>query len=89
MKKKKRSTALKWPLSRRVEIHWQDAGSSTGWRSKDETAKMDPLACRSLGYLVIQTKKKIVLAASQSVSNGDIGDRMVIPRSWVLKILNV
>jgi len=75
-----------------VLIEWLDSHSGRGWQMLDELqGKAEPLYCRSVGWLVKETKQcKIIVPHIAGEKNGDImlqgcGD-MVIPAKAIVKV---
>ena len=75
-----------------VLIEWVDSHSGRGWQSLDELKdKAEPLYCRSVGWLVKETRDyKVIVPHISGEENGDIvlhgcGDLM-IPKKAILKV---
>lgn len=78
--------AERWPLGKLVEVEWIDSCHNQGWGSiENHKRESGPATCRTVGYLVESTSKRVVLAQSQSSYSGHAGDIMTIPRSCVRK----
>ena len=76
MKKKKEKYKL-------YKIEWEDAASSGGWIELGEE-KLDPLIVTTVGFLIKETKDRLILA--QSLTNGHrSADRIQIPKAWIKK----
>lgn len=70
----------------RVEVHWVDAASSRGWRSRDEARADDAVvACRTMGRLIRNDRQMLTLAQTVS-EEGGVGGIWAIPAGWVRKI---
>ena len=72
-----------------VCVKWQDAVDfETGWHSlkQIQNSKTEPVT--SLGWLVKETSKHIVLA-SDFCSDGITGRAITIPKDWCAKITNL
>ena len=70
-------------------IEWIDSHSGSGWQSM-ETVKNELLYCRSVGWLVSENDKSILIASSISgEKNGDIklcvGGDVCIPKKAIIK----
>lgn len=72
-------------------IVWCDAVTAQGWEAHDEAHEVHE--CRSVGWLIKETKKEIVLAADISLSSAEedgtpteveTNRRIAIPKSWIL-----
>lgn len=75
----------KFPLSKMVEVEWHDACGSAGWKDIAEYNNLVPMKCRTVGYLLKQSKKEITIALTQAV-NHDLNQSICIPAAWVTKI---
>ena len=64
-----------------VKVKWVDSCFHTGWR-KDAS----PSTCRTIGFLVQDTKEKLTLAMSVSPNTNNFSDAMCIPRCAVKKV---
>ncbi len=75
-----------------VLIEWVDSHSGKGWQTLEELeTKAVPLYCRSVGWLIKETKDcKVITPHIAGEENGDImlqgcGD-MVIPTKAIVKV---
>ncbi len=75
-----------------VLIEWVDSHSGKGWQSLDELeGKAEPLFCRSVGWLVKETRDcKVIVPHISGEKNGGIvlqgcGD-LAIPKKAILKV---
>jgi len=76
---------VKFPL---LMIEWEDSHHRPGWTS--DTAEAAPLVCRSVGWLVAETKLAKVLAAN--VTNEEEQQRcgdMTIPQRCIRRIVRL
>lgn len=64
-----------------VEVFWEDSCYHSGWKTKSE--KIAPSNCRTVGYLVRDTKGFIAIAMSVS-DGGSSSETMCIPRKVLL-----
>jgi hypothetical protein len=78
-----------------VLIEWMDSHSGRGWQTLDELQeKAEPLYCRSVGWIVKETKQcKVIVPHIAGERNGDImllgnGD-MVIPAKAIVKVTSL
>lgn len=63
------------------QVEWLDAASDHRWIKFDEI-KATGITCKTVGWLVKETKNLIVL--SQNMTNiGTSSDRMEIPKAWI------
>lgn len=79
-----------WPLTKRIEIEWIDSCTHGRWESAEfHRENSSPTTCRTIGYIVASTPKKVVVAQSMSKDTGGVADTMAIPRSCVLSIKHI
>ena len=59
---------IKWPLSKLVEIVWEDITSdSNGWVSQDEASQHSHcVIMKSVGYLLSKDKKYVKICMTQA-----------------------
>lgn len=68
-----------------VLVTWKDAKSeASGWKSIDEVVSGHPATVKSVGWILRQTKSKLVIASSLKDDECD-GDT-TIPLGWVQSI---
>jgi hypothetical protein len=79
-----------WPL---VLVRWQDATTFYGWRPLDETLTMEPKEIETVGTLVRDDEKYIVITQSVSApvpgepeDAFQFADPFVIPKQWCLEV---
>lgn len=81
-----------------VEIIWDDAhsnGHSETWASLPEFLKSAdrPIGCKSVGYVVSESKETIAIVASLSLSEDDeitgVSGTLVVPRRMIRKIRTI
>jgi hypothetical protein len=89
---------IAWPLKTyvRVEIHWVDSTSRTGWHRVDEFNEETkraggPMPMITTGFLIDQTKDYISVAGTIGYSKedslcGKACDFMTIPRGCIKKV---
>ena len=70
----------------RVEVAWQDAARTDGWRSLKAILDERPARVYSLGYLVKNTPEYITIVQSMDDSEG-AADALTIPAPWVCEIV--
>ena len=70
-----------------VEIRWHDScAAGGGWEHIDNLSTMTLSTCRSVGYLVLKDKQKIVLAQSYAKNDTELMNVIAIPRGCVESI---
>ncbi len=81
---------MKWPLNTRVEVEWVDSCTNGKWASVDvHRAESRPSLCRSIGYLLERSDKRVVVAQSMSTDTGHVSDTMAIPRVAVKRMRRI
>ncbi len=68
-----------------VEVAWSDAVSTANWLSPGELPPV--VDCVSRGWLLIDDKQQVTLAATIQVQDGgEVGEIVSIPRGMVQKM---
>ena len=65
-------------------IDWEDACADGGWKRVQDVPQPKLLAVHSVGYLVSENKKAIVLAQQLS-ERGNYSDTITIPKTCITK----
>lgn len=72
-----------------IYLEWMDAVNASGWHDSDEVNKLTVHDCRTIGYVVKETDREIVVASTLSVDpkddKTDANALMVIPKVWIKK----
>lgn len=66
-----------------VRIKWHDCVQYSGWHSLDEVKKVEKWIIESVGWLVDERKKEIVIAMSHCENKA--ADLLVIPKKMILE----
>ena len=72
-----------------VRVSWLDArDTETGWLSYKEIVEAPLARCQEVGWMVVNTKEKIVIMRSWCTDKDDNhgGGAIAIPKSWVTRI---
>lgn len=69
-----------------VQVTWIDITSVTRWESLQHHQQQEPLDCVSVGYVIRSDKKQMTIAQTLCLSNGDVTESLVIPRSVIRNI---
>jgi len=64
------------------QLLWVDACSEIGWAEADN--KVEPFVAYTVGRVIKETPKYIVLIGSWGASDTDTNERMVIPKGWIV-----
>jgi hypothetical protein len=73
-----------------VEIIWNDAYSKNGWKCDQDIREMAQrgIVCKSVGYLVRESKKYMVLAHGLSEDN-NFQDLFSIPKGCIRSVRKI
>jgi len=74
---------------RPVRVYWEDTCGIQGWRHGEEAVKFTPAHCESIGWLVTQDSKRVLLALSYNHEQGTVADCLIIPRGCVSKVVQL
>lgn len=72
-----------------VRVTWLDARDmETGWLDIKDVMEAPLAVCQEVGWMVTDTKEKVVIMRSYSKDKDDIsgGGAIAIPKGWVTKI---
>jgi hypothetical protein len=67
------------------EVEWNDSAASGGWHKAQSYLALPPVKCRTAGYLLENSKRRVLIVQSQN-TEGFVSDGMNIPKSAVTKI---
>jgi len=69
-----------------IEVDWDDTAAYHGWKPEELVkVNVEPSFCRSVGYLLENSKAQLVLYQSMA-DNENVSEVLVIPKSAVRKI---
>lgn len=68
-----------------VLVQWLDAVGGDTWKTIDSLKDMHPQKVTTIGFLVQETKHKLIIAAS--ISGEDCGEYICIPKPWVKRVI--
>lgn len=76
---------------RLVSVEWEDSFGGGGWSPADEATANVPQVCRSVGWLIAESKSRIVVAPHLSLENElhdrlDVSGEMTIPKKSIRRI---
>lgn len=74
-----------------VVVEWVDAATSNEWTDGADPDLHEPVPCRTAGFLIRRTRKSLTVAGTIGAAPGDgeVNAVTVIPRPWVIKIIEV
>ena len=67
---------------KKISITWLDSKGITGWEHIEDIEPMPPAECKSIGFLVDETKKYITIA--QTISDSQLMGRTTIPKCSII-----
>lgn len=76
-----------WPA---VEVIWRDAYQEGGWSHHTTiTKRTRPATITTLGWLLKDAKKHIIVAQAFSLTSGDTLANLAIPKPWIESICHL
>jgi len=69
-----------------VEVSWLDTLSDTGWFGKSRRLDPKDMLQHSIGYLIENTTKQVVICQSRSEILDNYAERLQIPKCAVKKV---
>ena len=72
-----------------VYVEWEDSASAQGWMKAKDAKKYKVAQCMSVGFVLRDTKKKLLLCTSLWPDNSDACQLMCIPKSSITKIEHI
>lgn len=72
-----------------VLITWYDAVSSDEWTEVSEAKTQELATVRTLGWLVDEDERRIIVAPSWDVDNDNVATYWTIPKTWLLEIQDI
>lgn len=66
-------------------VDWDDASSREGWEHVNDLASAKPVRCRTIGFVMNETKGRLVLAQNLSLEHLSGSEIMTIPKSLIKK----
>ena len=81
---------LKFSLTKIVQVDWSYASSIDGWNIAETFLQHEPIAIRSVGFLLKHNKKCLTLIMNQAYNN-DLSMGLSIPTGWIraVKVLKL
>lgn len=68
-----------------VRIEWVDSCTQSSWRTESNIEECDPTPVVTVGLLVFEDKKKIVVAHSHSLYTDEFNSPVHIPKCCIRK----
>lgn len=74
-----------------VEITWKDhsAFSLCHWRDEHELQELEPMTVKTVGFVVVNAKGHITVAATHNAKHGRFSGEMCIDKRCIEKIRNL
>ncbi len=69
-----------------VKVSWFDACGDSAWTDLETLIGTDPTAAVTVGFLIYEDDKKIIIASSKHIDNG-IGSWDIIPQGMVDEVI--
>jgi hypothetical protein len=69
-----------------VLVVWFDAVSEDSWQDLDDAKRLELHTIHSLGFLVSEDEKKIIIAASWDRDRDGVASHWAIPKTWLLSM---
>ena len=69
-----------------VLVEWVDATGDSSWRPFHEAIQDQPVAIVSVGFVLVQDDKRLLLTSTTHLDMCLVNDTLLIPVPWVLKI---
>lgn len=68
----------------KVKVVWIDIIQTNGWTSTDEIIKKDPMECASLGFLLYEDEKKLIIV--DTISADSDASYNVFPKGCIVSV---
>ena len=72
-----------------VLIEWLDAVSFDPWEELTEAKKLEPHVIQSLGWLVEEDDKKIIIAGAWDLEREGVASSWAIPKTWLISMKEI
>jgi len=90
LKKKPKKPKYVWPAGRLVEIEWDDAATSQlGWESITRYQQEEVARARSVGYLIRDDDRQVVIVQSQIANQTGVMREIAIPKGMVIRMKTI
>ena len=70
-----------------VLVTWLDAVSEDAWTDLNEAMALEPATQVTLGYLIHEDSRVLVIAASYDKQNNAVASFYAIPKSWIVSVI--
>lgn len=77
---------MSWPPSKVVEVSWFDANARGAWGSASDYMQHSIAPVLTVGYLLKQDKKEVIVVQSVGADFDDCNGAIAIPLSWIAKM---
>jgi hypothetical protein len=74
---------------RLVSVKWDDATGFSRWHPREQVEALTPFSCESVGWIIKETKETLTLAATRDLSEGQLNDVNLIPKSMVRGVVDL
>jgi len=69
-----------------VQVDWLDTVSDPGWKNKNYKVNPKDMLQHTVGYLLENSKKQVVVCQSYSETLGNCAERIQIPKSCIKRV---
>ena len=69
-----------------VKVRWLDACGDSSWLDKDELVEKEPAPAITVGFLIIETDTKVILASGKT-GDGSLGSWDCIPKGMIQEMV--
>ena len=69
----------------KVWVKWLDHSSESAWRGREEAKKVEDWECETLGWVIEETEKYLILASSRVVRCDQVSDTTAIIKGDILE----
>ena len=74
-----------WIFDKIIEVEWRDSIMSSGWNDPTNYGKDRPTLCRSVGYLLSESKDHVQLVISQDPECDNVNGAITIPKESIVR----
>lgn len=74
---------------KQILVTWFDAVSQDEWTDIEEAKKLEPHVITTLGWLVFEDEKRLVVSCSHDKEREAVASSWAIPKSWVVEIKEI
>lgn len=72
-----------------VIVKWLDAVSHDPWEEIPDAKQIEPHVIQSLGWLVEEDERKVVIAGSWDIEREGVASIWSIPKNWLIELKEI